>query len=61
MMTMFLAFGLPSSAGGARRSPLGIVTVEKLKEWRSHFVVLAFIIAAVVTPPDAVSQLSPRS
>jgi len=37
---------------------LGVVTVEKLKEWRSYFIVGAFVIAAVVTPPDVVSQLA---
>jgi sec-independent protein translocase protein TatC len=34
------------------------VSVEKLKEFRGYFVVLAFIIAAVITPPDVVSQLA---
>jgi sec-independent protein translocase protein TatC len=34
------------------------VSVEKLKEFRGYFVVLAFVIAAVVTPPDVVSQLA---
>jgi sec-independent protein translocase protein TatC len=37
---------------------LGVVTVEKLKEWRSYFIVGAFVVAAVVTPPDVVSQLA---
>jgi Sec-independent protein secretion pathway component TatC len=35
-----------------------MVSIEKLKAFRSYFVVLAFIIAAVVTPPDVVSQLA---
>jgi sec-independent protein translocase protein TatC len=35
-----------------------VVTVEKLKEWRSYFIVGAFVVAAVVTPPDVVSQLA---
>jgi len=35
-----------------------VVSIEKLKAFRSYFVVLAFIIAAVVTPPDVVSQLA---
>lgn len=35
-----------------------IVTVEKLKEFRGYFIVIAFIIAAVVTPPDVISQLA---
>lgn len=35
----------------------GIVSVEKLREIRSFVIVGAFIVAAVVTPPDVVSQL----
>jgi len=34
----------------------GVVPLEKLREWRPYWVVVAFIIAAVVTPPDVVSQ-----
>jgi sec-independent protein translocase protein TatC len=37
---------------------LGMVTVEKLKEFRGYFIVVAFIIAAILTPPDVVSQLA---
>jgi sec-independent protein translocase protein TatC len=37
---------------------MGLVSVEKLKDFRGYFVVLAFVIAAVVTPPDVVSQLA---
>lgn len=60
VMTMFLAFGLAFEVPVALvvLVKLGVVTVEKLKEWRSYFVVGAFIVAAVVTPPDVVSQLS---
>jgi sec-independent protein translocase protein TatC len=36
---------------------MGLVTVEKLKEIRPYVVVGAFVIAAVVTPPDIMSQL----
>jgi sec-independent protein translocase protein TatC len=35
-----------------------LVTVEKLKDFRGYFVVLSFVIAAVVTPPDVISQLA---
>jgi sec-independent protein translocase protein TatC len=35
-----------------------VVSVAKLKEFRGYFIVLAFIIAAIVTPPDVVSQLA---
>ena len=60
VMTMFLAFGFAFEAPGALvvLVKLGVVSVDKLKEWRSYFVVGAFIVAAVVTPPDVVSQLS---
>ncbi len=37
---------------------MGIVSVEKLKEIRPYAVVSAFVIAAIITPPDAVSMLS---
>jgi sec-independent protein translocase protein TatC len=36
---------------------LGIVKPEQLKEFRGYVIVAIFIIAAVLTPPDAVSQL----
>ena len=35
----------------------GLVSVEKLREIRSFVIVGAFIVAAIVTPPDVVSQL----
>ena len=33
-------------------------TVEKLKAFRGYFIVVAFVIAAIVTPPDVISQLA---
>lgn len=36
----------------------GIVDIPKLKSFRGYFVVVAFIVAAVVTPPDVMSQLA---
>ncbi|MDL5031913.1 twin-arginine translocase subunit TatC [Pelomonas sp. APW6] len=60
VMTMFIAFGaafeVPVVVVVLAR--MGLVTVEKLKEFRGYFIVLAFIIAAVITPPDIVSQLA---
>ena len=60
VMTMFLAFGVSFEVPVVLvvLVKFGIVSVEKLKEWRSYFIVLAFIVAAVVTPPDVVSQLA---
>jgi sec-independent protein translocase protein TatC len=58
VMTMFLAFGLtfevPIVVIVLVR--MGLVSVEKLKSIRPYVVVGAFIIAAVVTPPDITSQ-----
>ena len=60
VMTMFLAFGIAFEVPVAlvMLVKLNLVTVEKLKEWRSYFIVGAFVVAAVVTPPDVVSQLA---
>jgi sec-independent protein translocase protein TatC len=37
---------------------MGLVSIQKLKDFRGYFIVLAFVIAAIVTPPDVVSQLA---
>jgi sec-independent protein translocase protein TatC len=60
VLTMFLAFGLAFEVPVAVvvLARMGVVTVDKLKSFRGYFVVLAFVIAAVVTPPDVVSQLA---
>ena len=34
------------------------IPIARLKEWRGYFIVVAFVIAAIVTPPDVISQLS---
>jgi len=58
VLTMFLAFGvtfeIPIVVILLVR--MGIVTVEKLKEARPYVIVGAFVVAAVVTPPDVLSQ-----
>lgn len=60
VLTMFLAFGLAFEVPVVVviLARLGIFSIEKLKEFRGYFIVLSFIIAAIVTPPDVVSQLS---
>jgi sec-independent protein translocase protein TatC len=37
---------------------MGLVSIEKLKAIRPYAIVGAFVIAAIVTPPDVVSQLA---
>jgi sec-independent protein translocase protein TatC len=37
---------------------VGIITSQQLKEKRRYFIVIAFVIAAVLTPPDILSQFS---
>ena len=58
-MTTFLAFGItfevPVVVVVLVR--MGIVTLAKLKEARPYVIVGAFVIAAIVTPPDVLSQL----
>ena len=60
VMTMFLAFGLAFEVPIAVvvLARIGVVTIQQLKDFRGYFIVLAFVIAAVVTPPDVVSQLA---
>ncbi len=59
VMTMFLAFGVTFEVPVILivLVRFGIVSLEKLKEIRPYAIVGAFVIAAVVTPPDVVSQL----
>src|SRR5439155_13766116 len=60
VLTMFVAFGaafeVPIVVVVLAR--MGLVSIDKLKSFRGYFIVLAFIIAAVITPPDIVSQLA---
>ncbi|ARN22333.1 twin-arginine translocase subunit TatC [Piscinibacter gummiphilus] len=60
VMSMFIAFGaafeVPVVVVVLAR--MGLVPIDKLKAFRGYFVVIAFIIAAVITPPDVVSQLA---
>ena len=60
VLTMFLAFGLAFEVPIVVivLARMGIVSVAKLREFRGYFIVLAFVIAAVVTPPDVISQLA---
>jgi sec-independent protein translocase protein TatC len=57
-LSMFIAFGVtfevPVVVIVLVRS--GVVTVEKLKEIRPYVIVGAFVVGAIFTPPDVVSQ-----
>jgi sec-independent protein translocase protein TatC len=58
VLTMFLAFGvtfeIPVVVVVLVR--MGLVSIEKLREARPYVIVGAFVVAAVVTPPDVLSQ-----
>lgn len=60
VLTMFIAFGLAFEVPIVVivLARMGLVSIQKLKDFRGYFIVLAFIIAAIVTPPDVVSQLA---
>jgi sec-independent protein translocase protein TatC len=60
ILSLYLAFGL------AFQVPIVVmllvrfemVTIDKLKGFRGYFIVVAFVIAAIVTPPDVISQIA---
>ena len=60
VLSMFIAFGLSFEVPIVVivLARMGIVSVEKLKASRGYFIVGAFVVAAIVTPPDVVSQLA---
>ncbi len=60
ILSLYLAFGL------AFQVPIvvlllvkmNLISLEKLRAFRGYFIVMAFVIAAIVTPPDVISQLA---
>ena len=58
VLAMFMAFGITFQVPVAvvLLVRMGVVSVEKLREIRSYVIVGAFIIGAIFTPPDVVSQ-----
>ena len=59
VLVVFLAFGASFELPVALviLVSLGWVTPAQLREWRGYAIVGIFIIAAVITPPDVISQL----
>lgn len=57
--TMFIAFGVAFEVPVAviLLAKAGVVSVAKLREVRPYVIVGAFVVAAIVTPPDVVSQI----
>ena len=61
-----VVFGMFIAFGAAFEIPVvvvvlaitGIVNTQQLREWRGYVIVGIFVVAAVVTPPDVVSQIS---
>lgn len=59
VLTTFLAFGLTFEVPVVVivLVRMGIVTLEKLRAWRPYVIVGAFVIGAIFTPPDIMSQV----
>jgi len=59
VLTLFLAFGTAFEVPIAvvLLVKTGMVTVKKLREVRGYVIVGCFVIAAVITPPDVLSQI----
>ena len=37
---------------------MGMLSIAQLKSWRGYFVLTAAVVAAIITPPDALSMLA---
>ncbi|MGB7988648.1 MAG: twin-arginine translocase subunit TatC [Candidatus Methylophosphatis roskildensis] len=59
VMTMFVAFGVTFEVPVIVivLARFGIVSLEKMRAARPYVIVGAFVVAAVVTPPDVISQV----
>ena len=60
VLTLFLVFGIAFEVPVAVvvLARIGVVNTDQLRKFRGYFIVGAFIVSAVVTPPDVISQLS---
>lgn len=59
VLTTFLAFGITFEVPVVVivLVRMGIVSLEKLRAWRPYVIVGAFVIGAIFTPPDVMSQV----
>lgn len=59
VLTMFLAFGtaFETPIAVVLLVRMGVVSIDKLKQARSYVIVGAFVLGAIFTPPDVISQL----
>jgi sec-independent protein translocase protein TatC len=60
ILSLYLAFGLAFQVPivVVLLVKMNMVSVQQLKDFRGYFIVVAFIVAAIVTPPDVISQLA---
>jgi sec-independent protein translocase protein TatC len=59
VLTLFMAFGLTFEVPivVVALALMGVVPIEKFKEGRPYVIVGAFVIGAIFTPPDVISQI----
>src|SRR5256885_14254123 len=59
VLTTFIAFGLTFEVPVVVivLVRVGVITIEKLKEIRPYVIVGAFVVGAIFTPPDVISQV----
>ncbi|MFX5903577.1 twin-arginine translocase subunit TatC, partial [Acinetobacter baumannii] len=60
IMTLTLAFGVVFQMPVVLTllAQIGLVNSTQLKQYRRYAIIIAFIVAAVLTPPDPLSQIS---
>ena len=60
VLTLFLVFGISFEVPVAVvvLARIGVVSIDQLRKARGYFIVGAFVVSAVVTPPDVISQLA---